>query len=226
MGFKEKSFGSSVYNEETVEPKKAMILSCEGNNTEPEYFEALKEELKEHIPVLLEIEIVPKNGSGSQPKFIVENMDRYIEQYDLKEDYDEMWIVIDRESDEPHRKGLIEEIIPQCNEKKYQIAITNPLFEFWLLLHVDDISNHNKQNLFENKWETEAKNRRYIDKQLSEILSGFNKKAGKFPKKMITIENVKRAIAQEKQFKNNIEDILDDLGSNIGSLIQKIVKLD
>ena len=53
--------------------------------------------------------------------------------------------------------------------------MTNPLFEFWLLLHVDDINKYNTETLFINDWDTPSKNRRYIDKELSNILTnGYN----------------------------------------------------
>lgn len=224
MGFKIKSFGTVAYTAKVIEPKKVIILSCEGNNTEPEYFQALKSSLRKNIPVLLEIEIVPKDGSPSQPKFLVDNLDKFLEKYDLHADYDEMWIVLDRETEDA-RKKQIEEIIPECNEKKYSIAITNPLFEFWLLLHVDDIAKYDRNQLTKNEWVTSAKNRRFIDKKLSEILSGYKKKEGKFPKKIITIDNIQRAIEQEKLFAQEVDEILNNLGSNISTLIQRIVKI-
>ena len=59
MGFKNRDFDKPIYIEEEIEPEKVIIISCEGRNTEPEYFEAIKEKLSDFISVLVEIKIVP-----------------------------------------------------------------------------------------------------------------------------------------------------------------------
>jgi hypothetical protein len=38
MGFKERSFGQPTYQQQEEEPTRVIIISCEGTNTEPEYF--------------------------------------------------------------------------------------------------------------------------------------------------------------------------------------------
>ncbi|MFA6630403.1 MAG: RloB family protein, partial [Sulfuricurvum sp.] len=144
MGFIDRGFTTLLYEEESREPERVIIISCEGTNTEPEYFETIKEKLSDYISVLLEIKIVPKPSNASEPKDVVCNLEQFIiDQYDYKSDYDEMWVIWDREKVE-HRKANILKILPECKAKNYNIAITNPLFEFWLLLHVVDISTYDK----------------------------------------------------------------------------------
>ncbi len=99
-------------------------------------------------------------------------------------------------------------------------------FEFWLLLHVTDIKTYDFNTLHNNEWVNERKKRRFIDKELSNILAnGFNKKKNKFNKDIVTKNNILRAIKQEKLFDNNVEDIIDNLGSNISHLINKILEI-
>ena len=170
MAFKDRGFDSPIYIEEENEPEKVIIISCEGRNTEPEYFEAIKNKLSDYISVLIEIQIVPKNDNPSEPKDIVCNLETFIEEhYDYKSDYDEMWVIWDREKVEARKQAILE-MIPKCKEKNYNIALTNPLFEFWLLLHIVDISQYDKAVLYENDWMTPAKKRRFIDKELSKLL--------------------------------------------------------
>ena len=225
MAFKDRRFDSPVYIEQEEEPLRVIIISCEGRNTEPEYFETIKDKLTDNISVLVEIKIVPKNDNQSEPKDIVCNLEEFIaEHYDYKSDYDEMWVVWDRETIEARKRAILK-MIPECREKNYNIALTNPLFEFWLLLHVVDISAYDKDILSKNDWDTPAKNRRFIDKELSNILAdGYSKKKNKFNKNIVTKENILRAIAQEKLFENELEKIIDNLGSNVGDLINKIVE--
>jgi len=39
MAFKDRGFHKPIYIEEELELKRVIIISCEGRNTEPEYFE-------------------------------------------------------------------------------------------------------------------------------------------------------------------------------------------
>ena len=224
MGFSDTSFDLPIYIEEEKEPQKIIIISCEGSNTEPEYFKAIKEKLFDYIDVLLEIEIVPKEAGASDPKNIVCNLDEFIEEkYDYKSEHDEMWVVWDREKVESRKKQILE-MIPICKEKNYHIAMTNPLFEFWLLMHITDINLYNTDDLYKNEKVNTV--RRFIDKELSNILKdGYNKKKNKFNKNIVTIENITRALEQEKSFETNLTKIIDNLGSNIGSLINKILNI-
>jgi len=224
MGFTERNFETSEYTEEELDPKKVIIISCEGSNTEPAYFKAIKEKLSEYISALIKIEIVPKESGASEPKDIVCNLDDFLHtEYDYKYEYDdELWVVWDREKVDARKKNILK-ILPECREKNYNIAMTNPLFEFWLLLHIDDITKYDNEILFINDWDTPSKKRRYIDKKLSNILTnGYNKK--NFNRDIVTKENIDKALEQEKLFETEVERIMDNLGSNIGDLIRSIFK--
>lgn len=225
MAFKDRGeLNTLSYEEQEEEPEKVIIISCEGRNTEPEYFETIKDKLSDYISVLIEIKIVPKNDNPSEPKDIVCNLETFIEEeYDYKSDYDEMWVIWDREKVEARKKAILE-MLPECREKNYNIALTNPLFEFWLLLHIVDISNYDKNILHDNNWMSPAKKRRFIDKELSNKLSdGYSKKKDKFNKSIVSKENILKALEQEKLFENELEKIIDNLGSNVGDLIRKIL---
>lgn len=226
MPFEIRDFNTPDYQEETSEPKKVVVISCEGCVTEPEYFKAVKRKLSSSLKSLVEVEIVPKPSTDSEPQAVLANLESYIaNKYDFNEESDILWLVIDRESVE-ERKHNIEGIMPECLEKGYKIALSNPTFEFWLLLHLTDVNAYSFDTLLQNNWMTPAKNRRYIDKELSNILDkGYNKKAGCFNQDIIELENIKRAISQEKLFCNSYPDILDKLGSNIGVLIEDFLDL-
>ncbi|MDG2669756.1 RloB family protein [Vibrio parahaemolyticus] len=229
MGFKDRSFSEPVYEPETEEPTKVIIISCEGNNTEPEYFTAIKEVLSEHISSLVEIELVEKAAGGSEPQDVLDNLQNYVDKYDFSKDHDSLWLVCDREKVIDRKtgsKGLLE-VTPVCEEKGYSMALTNPLFEFWLLMHIADVSEYCSETLYMN--EKVNSTRRYIDKELSNILEGnggYSKKTGKFNRLIVTIDNVKRAIEQEKSFENDLHKIIDNLGSNVGSLVAEILDID
>jgi hypothetical protein len=224
MGFKQKSFGQPTYEQQEEEPTRVIIISCEGTNTEPEYFEAIKEKLKDNISSLIEIELVPKPSNASEPKDVLDNLQAFVDKYDFNKGHDSLWLVCDREKvvdRKTGKRGLLE-VIPLCKEKGYSIALSNPLFEFWLLLHVVDIKTYNNDTLFDNEKITTRK--RYIDKELSSILDGgYKKKKGQFNRDIVSLDNVKRAIRQEQLFENDLTKVMDTLGGNVSSLINEIV---
>jgi hypothetical protein len=69
---------------------------------------------------------------------------KYLSKYNS--DFDEFCVVVDRDS-----HAHIEECLKHCKDKKYNIYITNPCFEFWLLLHIIDVSqNYDYNDLLNN----------------------------------------------------------------------------
>lgn len=226
MGFKDRTFDKPIYEEKVEDPARVVIVSCEGSVTEPEYFEAIKEKLGDNISSLVEIEIVPKEAGASEPRDVLANLERYVDKYDYKKGHDSLWLVCDREKVTSRKKSL-QDIMPFCKEKGYSLAIANPLFEFWLLLHVVNIDDYNSDTLFKNDWVNASKNRRFIDKELSNVLgNGYNKRKGKFNKDIVSLENIKMALTQEMNFENDLDKIIDNLGSNVGSLIKDMLVID
>ena len=222
MGFKNRSFSQPVYDEKKEEPSRVIVISCEGRNTEYEYFESIKSKLKGHISTLVKVDVIEKEDDKSEPKYVLINLEKRIdEKYDLDSEYDQFWLVCDREIRSDRKQALLD-TFPECQEKGYFVALTNPLFEFWLLMHIADINAYDKHDLLANA--KVNKNRRFLEKELSSLLpNGFNKKQGKFNQDIVSLENIERALAQEQQFANEPGKIVNNLGSNIGELVCSIL---
>lgn len=133
MRFTNDNFFTPSYKEESEEPEKVIIISCEGRNTEPEYFNNLKIILKDHISAVIDVRVVPKDDNKSSPEDVVCKLDEYLlEKYDYKYEYDQLWVVWDREKVDSRKKEILK-MLPKCKEKNYNIALSNPLFEFCCL---------------------------------------------------------------------------------------------
>ena len=94
-----------------------------------------------------------------------------------------------------------------------------PCFEFWLLLHFDEVFQLDKQKLLDNPKVT-AK-RRYAENELRRIYPGYSKTryyAEPF------VRDIDKAIENEKEFCEDIEELKDSVGSNIGKLICEMRK--
>ena len=173
MGFEPTTFDKPIYEEESLEPKKAFIISCEGENTEPEYFKAIENKLSEYIDVLIKIELVPKL-SGTAPSNVVEDLKTYIEEkkekYDYEQNYDEFWIVIDREKQETRKENIqkIKENEPMWKLSHFDSCYLQDALDDKIFLKtakVINIKNHlllkevlEKSNLFEKHYFIRWKN--------------------------------------------------------------------
>jgi RloB-like protein len=116
--------------------KKRFLLYCEGEVTEPEYFRDLRRFLRNP---LVEIEI--GDGKRNDPKGLVElaKKRRDAAQRDAKREkdesllFDEVWCVFDVDD-----HANLREAIQQAAAASISLAISNPCFELWILIHFKD----------------------------------------------------------------------------------------
>lgn len=117
----------------TRQPKKTLVVFCEGEKTEPQYLEALKRQrdVRDVAAVDLRIEI---GHGGPVPQTLVSRaIDARSRAVAEEAEIDEFWCVFDVEWPENH-PGL-SDAIRQAGENDVHLAITNPCFELWLILH-------------------------------------------------------------------------------------------
>jgi len=113
------------------------LIVCEGTFTEPRYFRAARH--AERSLIVLQIE------SGGTPKTLVERAVELKEQAEkkarkLKDDnerFEEVWCVFDIDE-----HPLVPNAKQQALANGIQLAISNPCFEFWALLHFQDQRAH------------------------------------------------------------------------------------
>lgn len=114
------------------EPRRIYYLYCEGQNTEPGYFAALRRVVRE---ALIEIQAF---GDAGDPRAlstaaIAAKKSLRRKSKNSFEKNDEVWAVFDRD-DHAHYYDAIK----SCVDNGVQVANSNPCFELWLLLHVEE----------------------------------------------------------------------------------------
>ncbi|WP_057936324.1 RloB family protein [Algoriphagus resistens] len=122
---------------ELVRDYKLFAIACEGGKREPEYFKTL-EYLSRKIKVdiieekVTDEELIPKLGTKSAPKWVLQRVVTYIEQEGLI-DEDQLWIVMDVDR---WKKEQLREIAMYCDQHpNWHIVLSNPCFEVWLYFH-------------------------------------------------------------------------------------------
>ena len=128
-----------------LEPRKRILIVCEGEKTEPGYLKTLRIEEKIH---LLEIEVVEAAGV---PKTLVEcavSKKREAERAGRRDPtmkYDEVWCIFDVDA-HPN----LPEALQQARDNGVHVALSNPCFELWVLLHFQEqtawIDRHSAQS--------------------------------------------------------------------------------
>ncbi len=118
--------------------------------TEPKYFQRIK--ARWHSP-RVHIEVMNRDdASESSPSSVLSTLDRFARQFMLR-DGDQLWLVIDRDSQSWKPKEMAE-VGRACQQKNYYLAVSNPCFELWLLLHFEDVAvqdEKRRNQVLENK---------------------------------------------------------------------------
>ena len=116
------------------EPRKSILIVCEGEKTEPIYFNALKETLR---LIMVDVEIV---GEGAAPITVVnraielrEERKRIAKRSLTKAEYEVIYCVFDVEAPTPH-ESLANAVI-KAKDNKLEVILSNPCFEYWYILH-------------------------------------------------------------------------------------------
>lgn len=212
-------------SQEQIEPYKKYFFICEGENTEVWYFRRIIDRKKQlGIHPLIDVRLMERTGedeSSSHPDKLLEFAKKEIKNPDNAFDtrHDQMVVVFDL--DIFKRKGPEEyqRILEDGN--KFILAVTNPCFELFLLLHFPNVLVDwifpKEQLLLENK--RVSNHKRYIDDVFTKVC-GMNSKTNCAVGELA--DNLLIAIEQEQEVNQDISLARDRLTSNVGSILQMI----
>ena len=132
-------------------------------------------------------------------------------------------IVIDRDGDSGKRsRSAIESCISDCKEKGYDLYLTNPCFEFWLLLHLCDVKVELTDSLDDFLANKRVSNKHTFTSIIVSERSGHGKKISEKKFDEFYFPNIPQAIKHSKAFANELEGILDKLGTNLPELMHRL----
>ena len=118
-------------------PGRCILIVCEGAETEPNYFESLRRYLK-----LSTIQIKIRDRAGA-PISVVDEAHNQIgkQEQDIRDGrtdillFEAIWCVFDVEN--PHHNQTFDRAVFLADQNHYQLAVSNPAFEFWYILHFE-----------------------------------------------------------------------------------------
>lgn len=118
--------------------RRTILIFTEGKNSEPDYLRGLKK--LDHIAssTSVSVEISPHHGV---PLTLVEHAAERVDDPEI----DECWVVFDVEW--PQHHPHLADALRLAETQGVRVAVSNPCFEIWLILHLDDHSRflHNPE---------------------------------------------------------------------------------
>jgi hypothetical protein len=136
-------------------PPTTVFIACEGSNTEPLYFEKLNEIMEEEDNYPFAITVYPDKELDKNPKTDAIGLVNVA--IDYKEDFDELWVVFDKDGYTKHKEAF-----ELAKENNINVAFSSISFESWVLLHFErsNMSFAKSANIIDKKFRS---NNRYLE---------------------------------------------------------------
>ncbi|MEN6445898.1 MAG: RloB family protein [Candidatus Cloacimonas sp.] len=180
-------------------PRRIYIFT-EGSKTEPKYF---REFIQYYKISQAQVKVIGRETTASSPKSVIEAMDYYKKSNPVKTKNDIYCMVIDTD-----RWGKnLKEAVDDAHQRRYLVALSNPCFEIWLLMHFQDANTIlNNVNLLMTKTE--------INTQIHSYLITGNNEIDYFPRTDSAVETAEKLDPKPQQ------RLLEQIGSRVYSLMK------
>lgn len=126
-------------------------IFCEGQRTEPDYFEGLKRDIEKN-PIYKNMVMITIEGCQAETLRVVDAAEKYVKKNKLQKG--QIYCVYDKDSFPPEHFNEAANKINQLNKNhsdiQYHAAWSNECFELWFILHFANYtSNNGRQHYIE-----------------------------------------------------------------------------
>lgn len=179
--------------------KKLFVVSVEGSKTEPQYFAIFN-----HPQSIVLVKCLKRPSTESSPIQVLKRMQGYLRKESLRKT-DEAWIVVDKDD---WTEDQLKELLKWAKKSENRgFALSNPNFEYWLLLHFEDGKG------IANSQECLTRLKRHLPNYKKDIDG-----------KKITLELIAKAIARARQRDiNRSSDLPPIWSTGVYKLVEKII---
>ena len=187
---------------EAFRDARLIVIASEGKDTERIYFKALAKEYtnpRVHVHILERSEAEKNNSS---PEHVLKQLNDYKSQYELEAD-DELWLLVDKDR---WTEAMLSRVASECSQDvAMHMALSNPCFELWLLLHFVDASllnSEEQQQWLENRRKTKSADP-YLKVRLRQEMGAYHEATYDA---QILITHVENAIERARSLDKNPAD--------------------
>lgn len=208
---------------EAFRDARLIVIASEGKDTERIYFKALAKEYtnpRVHVHILKRSE---EEKNNSSPEHVLEQLNEYKCQYELEAD-DELWLVTDKDL---WTEAMLSRVATECmQDVSMHMALSNPCFELWLLLHLVDVASltPEEQKLWiENRRKSKSSNP-YLKVLLRQKMGSYHESAYDV---LTLIQHVEVAIERARLLDKNPADRWPQtLGTRVYLLAESVMNKD
>ena len=108
--------------------RKLFVIATEGIKTEPSYFAIFNDRSVVYVRWL-------RGNHGSSPAQVLQRMEQHLQTHQIAET-DEAWLVVDKDQWSDEQLAELHRWSQGADNRG--LALSNPRFEYWLLLHFED----------------------------------------------------------------------------------------
>ena len=208
---------------EAFRDARIIVIASEGKETERIYFSALAKEYanpRVHVHIL---ERSKEEQNNSSPEHVLRLLNDYKRQYALEAD-DELWLVVDKDR---WKEAMLSRVAAACVQDNFMhMALSNPCFELWLLLHLVDIASLTSEE--QELWAKNCRGRKnadpYLKLQLRKEMGAYHEST--YDAKIL-IEHVSVAIERARILdKRTMDRWPQTLGPRVYKLAESIINND
>lgn len=144
---------------------------------------------------------------------------KFLRNYKGDENQDVFAVMVDRDQFS-HTNEQLMDLLERCRINNYGFYISNPCFEFWLLLHLSDVKKEYANHM------DEIRDNAKVSHKHTFVSCEVSKKAGhnkSIPERKFTenyLMNVDAAIERASDFPQDENTLLSQIGSNIPELFR------
>lgn len=166
--------------------------------------------------------IVEALSKSSKFVEIVEQIDALSNISTYKKDFDNVCIILDRDH-HSFKEEQLKTVVEICKQNNFLLGLTNPCFEFYLLLHLSNSNGHDEQKLLKNK--KINKNKTFVESILNDEYKKL--KSNRAYKKSyydadLFLSKLENLYENSSEFPIDMTNLDSKLGSLIPDMLNKL----
>jgi len=119
-----------------------FVIACEGADRERRYFEALAGDGSRRLKVRILSPEDTADGDSRQrsaPRWVLHRVVKYLDDNAVNlATGDRVWLVLDTDR---WPQSVLHDLADECEKQGWGLALSNPCFEVWLILHIADMKH-------------------------------------------------------------------------------------
>lgn len=144
-----------------------VVIAAEGRNTENIYFDSMKTSL---CASDVHVEVLHRDSNQSSPEHVYEQIRQFMTEYNIEDD-DQLWIVIDKDKWKDRMLSAVAQHCAQNNNLYF--CVSNPCFELWLLLHIEDIATYNDEDMEALAMNKKTNGQTWLKRRMKELTGHY-----------------------------------------------------